>query len=67
MSGIELRSRLIEAGLSQPVIFITARDDANTRESTHEAASCLTKPFTGRALILAIDAALVSKESMQPP
>ena len=60
ISGVELRTKLKDTGLSRPVIFITAHDDPETRSSTRDASMCLTKPFTGRALIQAIDSALVT-------
>lgn len=60
ISGVELREKLDDAGLKRPVIFITAHDDAETRRSTNNAASCLTKPFTGRTLIQAINGALLA-------
>jgi FixJ family two-component response regulator len=60
ISGVELRAKLGDAGIARPVIFITAHDDPETRKSTHNAASCLTKPFTGRTLIQAIDTAMTS-------
>jgi len=64
ISGIELHARLGDAGLSRPVIFITAHDDADTRESVSVcgAAACLMKPFTGRMLIQAITVALSTAE-----
>jgi FixJ family two-component response regulator len=60
ISGVELRAKLDDAGIARPVIFITAHDDPETRKSTNNAASCLTKPFTGRTLIQAIDTAMTS-------
>jgi FixJ family two-component response regulator len=60
ISGIDLRTRLDDAGIDRPVIFITAHDDPEIRKSTSGAASCLTKPFTGRLLIQTIDAALLA-------
>ncbi|WP_129645237.1 response regulator transcription factor [Peristeroidobacter agariperforans] len=58
ISGVELLDRLDEAGIHRPVIFITAHDDAHTRDAARGGSSYLTKPFTGQALIQAIDAAL---------
>jgi len=63
ISGIELHHKLNNTGSKRPVIFITAHDDPETRNSTSDAASCLTKPFTGRALIQAIDDALLETPS----
>ena len=60
ISGIELRTKLGDAGISRPVIFITAHDDADTRESARSATACLMKPFTGHMLIQAIDSALLA-------
>jgi FixJ family two-component response regulator len=60
ISGTELRAKLVDTGISKPVIFISAHDDNQTRQLTSNAASCLTKPFTGRTLIQAIDAALAA-------
>lgn len=60
MSGVELRARLDSAGILRPVIFITAHDDQETRESTRNAASCLTKPFAAQTLIDTINTALTT-------
>jgi FixJ family two-component response regulator len=38
ISGIELQRRLTAAGLSRPVIFMTAIDDDNTRKDRHQSA-----------------------------
>lgn len=58
ITGVELLDRLDEAGIHRPVIFITAHDDLHTRHAARGGASYLTKPFSGQALIQAIDAAL---------
>jgi FixJ family two-component response regulator len=60
MSGIELRSRLKEAGSSLPVIFITAVDDA-ALERQGAKAGCvayLHKPFSAALFIGAVNRAL---------
>jgi FixJ family two-component response regulator len=62
ITGVELLDRLDQAGIHRPVIFITAHDDLHTRRAARAGASYLTKPFSGQALIQAIDAAL-----MPPP
>ena len=52
-SGIELRHRLAEAGVSLPVIYITGNDSDATRMAAM-ASGCvayLTKPFTAQSLI----------------
>ena len=60
MSGIELHERLVSPGRAIPVIFITAHDDAPTRERIDRsgAAAFLAKPFDRQALIGAIRGAL---------
>lgn len=52
-SGIELRHRLAEAGVSLPVIYITGNDSDATRTAAM-ASGCvayLTKPFPAQSLI----------------
>nr|WP_084029907.1 response regulator [Bradyrhizobium sp. LMTR 3] len=52
-SGIELRHRLAEAGVSLPVIYITGNDSDATRMAAM-ASGCvayLTKPFLAQSLI----------------
>ena len=52
-SGIELRHRLAEAGVSVPVIYITGNDSDATRMAAM-ASGCvayLTKPFSAQSLI----------------
>jgi FixJ family two-component response regulator len=55
--GIQLRKRLAGAGVSTPVIFITATDDKATKETALQAgcAAYLHKPFPSRDLIDAIE------------
>ena len=52
-SGIELRHRLKSAGISLPVIYITANDDAALREAALDSGciAFLTKPFSAQSLI----------------
>lgn len=61
ITGVELLEKLDAAGIHRPVIFITAHDDLHTRHAARAGASYLTKPFTGQALIQAIDAALMPR------
>jgi FixJ family two-component response regulator len=63
LSGFALRSKLEESGIRRPIIFMTADEDADSREVALDPAPCLTKPFVGRALIQAIDAALLATRS----
>ena len=56
-SGIELRHRLKAAGISLPVIYITANDNPAIRMSAL-ASGCiayLTKPFAAKSLIALIE------------
>jgi FixJ family two-component response regulator len=52
-SGIDLRHRLSAAGISLPVIYITASDNPAIRVAAVESGcvAYLTKPFTTRSLI----------------
>jgi FixJ family two-component response regulator len=56
ISGIELRRRLSEAGSRARVIFITAYEDDQIRETAMRsgAEAYFTKPFLGRDLIAAL-------------
>ena len=59
-SGIDLRRELTRAGISIPVIFVTADDSENTRRAA-TVAGCvayLTKPFLSKALIDAVERAV---------
>ena len=51
--GIELRREIAIAGVSIPVVFITADDSDTTRKAAIEAGcvAYLTKPFTAKSLI----------------
>jgi len=59
MSGIDLYRRLVEYGIRPPVVFITAHGGAEVRAETEElgAAAYLQKPFGGRQLLDAVEAA----------
>ena len=56
-SGIELRHRLRAAGISLPVIYITANDSPNVRMAAIESGciAYLTKPFRAKSLIEPIE------------
>ena len=58
-SGIELRHRLKAAGISVPVIYITANDNPATRMAALESGciAYLTKPFSAKSLIEPIERA----------
>lgn len=60
MSGIELWHHLKQAGISLPVIFITAVDDETLERETIKAGcvAYLQKPFPAESLIAAINSAL---------
>lgn len=59
ISGIEMRRRLSAMGYTIPVIFITARDTTVIRKEAMDAGcvAYLSKPFSGRELIDAIQKA----------
>jgi len=61
MSGLEFYRTLTRSGLTTPAIFVTARDGQNMRDEAERlgAASYLTKPFSGRALLTAVGEATV--------
>jgi FixJ family two-component response regulator len=52
-SGIEVRHRLKAAGISVPVIYITANDNHAVRKAALESGciAYLTKPFSAKSLI----------------
>lgn len=56
MTGFELQEQLATDNVAIPIIFITAHDDAATRERIRRsgAAGYLGKPFDGQALLDAI-------------
>src|SRR5262245_4241204 len=60
MSGIELLQYLTLCGEDAPAIFITAHDEPHTRIEAQRsgAKGFLVKPFSGRALLAAVDAQL---------
>ncbi len=61
-SGIEVRGRLRAAGISVPVIYITANDNHAVRSAAMESGciAFLTKPFSAKSLIDPIDRALAA-------
>lgn len=63
MSGIDLYDALLAAGISVPVVIITAHDDVHFRRAATRigAAAYICKPFAGQALVTAV-AAAVPKE-----
>jgi FixJ family two-component response regulator len=60
LSGFELQERLVESGVTTPVIFITAVDDGPTRERARRAGAVeyLLKPLDELMLLGAIREAL---------
>lgn len=58
-SGIELRRRLAEEGITAPVIYITGNDSRANRLAAIESGciAYLTKPFTARSFIESIERA----------
>lgn len=59
MSGFQLCDELSRKGLHLPIVFITAHDDAAVHESATRAraTALFIKPFSGRALALAVKSA----------
>jgi FixJ family two-component response regulator len=59
VSGIEIRHRLTLAGISLPVIYITANDSDSVRAAAMESGclAYLTKPFPAKSLIEPIERA----------
>lgn len=57
VSGIEVRHRLIDAGVALPVIYITANDSESVRAAAVQSGciAYLTKPFTAKSLIEPIE------------
>ena len=62
MNGFELYEHLVAAGSAIPIIFMTAHDDALTRERARKIGLCLRKPFEQHALLGAIYRALKQEE-----
>ena len=60
LSGFDLQDLLEASGRSIPIVFITAHDDAGTRERAQKAASTeyLSKPFEDQSLLCAIHHAI---------
>jgi FixJ family two-component response regulator len=60
LNGFDLQERLIASGSRIPVLFITARDDAPTRERARRAGAVdyLRKPFDDEALLAAVRRAI---------
>lgn len=60
LSGFELSRRMAESGMRQPIIFITAHDEAVARQKAEQAGAFafFAKPFSGRSLIAAVATAL---------
>ena len=63
MTGLELQSRLIASHRNLPLIFMTAHDDVQTRAQALSggAVDYLIKPFSEKALLDAVQAALSLK------
>ena len=60
LSGFDVQERLADSRRAIPIVFITAHDDASTRERARRAAASqyLRKPFDDHSLIEAIHTAL---------
>ena len=62
-SGIELRHRLNDAGISVPVIYMTGNDNPAVREAALNSGclAFLTKPFSAQELIEPLKNALAAR------
>jgi FixJ family two-component response regulator len=62
-SGIELRHRLNDAGISVPVIYITGNDNPAVRKAALDSGciAFLTKPFSTQSLIEPLKKALAGR------
>jgi FixJ family two-component response regulator len=60
LSGMDLQRELVQAGIRIPIIFITAHGDIpmSVRAMKAGAVEFLTKPFRGRSLLEAVQAAI---------
>lgn len=69
LGGFELQERLVAAGRRIPIVFITAYDDAVTRERARRAGAVdyLRKPFDDESLIGAINRAIGSRRPPDEP
>lgn len=58
-SGVDLRRRLAEEGVTAPVIYITGNDSQANRSAAIESGciAYLTKPFTAKSLIESVERA----------
>ena len=67
MSGLEVQRKLIDAGLSIPIIFISAHADVDmaVRAMKLGAVEFLTKPFRPQELVDAVQQALQRDEGIQ--
>ena len=65
MNGLELQSRLAATGCRIPIIFITGRDDKESRRRAMQAGAVafLGKPFADELLLQCIRSALRQEES----
>lgn len=65
ITGFELQRRLTASGSRRPVIFITAHDEPASRvhAASLGAAAYLTKPFPGKELLRAVQAAVGGSRS----
>ena len=60
MSGLDLQAYLVDAGIRLPIVFITAHDDAATRERSSSRARCICASRWTRARLLGAISELLS-------
>jgi FixJ family two-component response regulator len=69
LDGFAVQARLVEMGIRLPVIVITGRDSAETRERalTNGSSDYLPKPVDGQTLLDAISTAIAHPPETKPP
>ena len=69
MNGLELQEELVKSGSTMPIIFMSAHEDAPTREQAMKAGAIafLKKPFEDQILIEKVNSALSRIEDGPEP
>ena len=69
MNGLELQEKLVKSGSTMPIIFMSAHEDAPTREQAMKAGAIafLKKPFEDQILIEKVNSALSRIEDGPEP
>ncbi len=69
MNGLELQEKLVKSGSTMPIIFMSAHEDAHTREQAMKAGAMafLKKPFEDQILNEKVNSALSRIEDGSEP